>query len=53
VDIDALVWLLFPFLVMVVVVVLIKVRPSASKPSKKSIATGIVVAAIIYQFTFP
>jgi uncharacterized membrane protein (UPF0136 family) len=46
-DIDALVWLLIPFLIIVIWVVLAKARPGISKPSRKNLAVGIVVAIII------
>lgn len=46
-DIDALVWLLIPFLIIVIWVVLAKAKPGISKPSRRNIAVGIVVAIII------
>jgi uncharacterized membrane protein (UPF0136 family) len=46
-DTDALVWLLIPFLIIVIWAVLAKARPGISKTSRKNIAVGIVVAIII------
>ena len=46
-DIDALIWVLIPFLAIVIWVVLAKARPSISKPTRKNIGVGIVVAIII------
>jgi len=50
-DIDALIWLLIPFLFIVVWVVLARVRPSVLKRSRKSIAVGIVVIALVIVYT--
>jgi uncharacterized membrane protein (UPF0136 family) len=46
-DIDALIWVLIPFLAIVIWVVLAKARPSITKPNRKNLAVGIVVAIII------
>jgi uncharacterized membrane protein (UPF0136 family) len=46
-DNDALIWVLIPFLAIVIWVVLAKARPSITKPNRKNLAAGIVVAMII------
>ncbi|MFX0107975.1 MAG: hypothetical protein ACFE7R_06815 [Candidatus Hodarchaeota archaeon] len=51
-DIDALVWLSIPFLIMVIAVVLAKARPSALKLSRKGkYAVAIVVFALFVVYT--
>ena len=50
-DIDALLWLAVPLLLLVLYVVLVKARPSALKLSKKNnyaIAIVIIVLVIVY-----
>jgi len=46
-DIDALIWVFIPFLAIVIWVVLAKARPSITKPNRKNLVAGIVVAIII------
>jgi len=51
-DIDALMWLLIPFLILVVWVVVAKARPSALKLSRKSnYVVAIVVIALVTVYT--
>jgi len=51
-DIEALIWLLIPLLIIVVWIVFAKVRPSALKLSRKSkYAVAIVVIALVIVYT--
>ena len=51
-DIDALVWLSIPLLIMVIAVVLAKARPSALKLSRRSkYVAAIVVLALVIVYT--
>jgi hypothetical protein len=51
-DIDALVWLSIPFLIMVIAVVLARAKPSALKLSRRSkYALAIVVIALVVVYT--
>ena len=50
-DIDALVWLAIPLLILVIYVVLVKGRLSASKRSRKTnYAVAIVVVALVILY---
>ena len=51
-DDDALLWLIVPFIIMVVYVVLVRIRPCALKLSRKSsYAVVIVVVALVIIYT--